>query len=197
MNGSEVVATTAEPAFAVDCGGKILACNVAAERFLGYRRSELLGRSCWKILKGRDLFSNRYCDRTCSIRAMALAGEPIHATELLFRHADGSAIQVNMSAFVVLGKRGKEIVHILRGVSPREEQRRLSHASSEQADSRLSSRQLEVLRHLADGRGTREIAELLCIAPSTVRHHIQRILHRLRAHRRLEAVALARRIGLL
>lgn len=76
MNGTEVVATTGEPAFAVDLEGRILAWNAAAEHCLGYRSSEVLGRPCWTILQGQDLFSNRYCDENCPVRGMAAKGEP-------------------------------------------------------------------------------------------------------------------------
>jgi DNA-binding CsgD family transcriptional regulator len=61
----------------------------------------------------------------------------------------------------------------------------------------LSDRQLEILRLLGQGKGTLDIAELLGISPSTTRNHIQRLLGKLKVHNRLEAVTLARRIGLV
>lgn len=199
MNGSEVVATTADPAFAVNCEGKIIAWNPAASLALGYRRAEILGRCCWTVFEGLDSSSNRYCGKACPIRTMACEGEPIHRTQIFFRSASGAPTPFNMSSIVVGGDHGKEIVHLLQTLLACERQR-ISEASlppGGRIKARLSSRQLEVLRHLADGKGTREIAEVLCISTATVRHHVQRILNRLKAHHRLEAVALARRIGLV
>jgi DNA-binding NarL/FixJ family response regulator len=57
----------------------------------------------------------------------------------------------------------------------------------------LTSRELEVLAHLAEGRNQGEIARLLAISPKTVGTHIERILRKLDAHSRAEAVAIAYR----
>ena len=50
---------------------------------------------------------------------------------------------------------------------------------------------------LSHGADTDNIASQLVIDRSTVRNHIQRILHKLDVHSRLEAVAYAREHGLL
>ncbi len=62
---------------------------------------------------------------------------------------------------------------------------------------RLSRREREVLGLLADGAGTDTISELLYISRNTVRAHVQRVITKLGAHSKLEAVAVARRRGLL
>jgi DNA-binding NarL/FixJ family response regulator len=60
----------------------------------------------------------------------------------------------------------------------------------------LTGREREVLRLLSHGDSTRVIASRLHIAPQTVRSHVQGVLTKLEVHSRLEAVALARRMGL-
>jgi DNA-binding NarL/FixJ family response regulator len=62
---------------------------------------------------------------------------------------------------------------------------------------RLTTRELEVLRMLHAGHPADRIARELHIAPNTVRNHVQRILTKLGATSRLEAVAIARRDGLI
>jgi PAS domain S-box-containing protein len=62
---------------------------------------------------------------------------------------------------------------------------------------RLTPRQLEVLRLLAAGASTDDIARELVVVRETVRNHIRQILFALRAHSRLEAVIKARREGLV
>ncbi len=62
---------------------------------------------------------------------------------------------------------------------------------------RLTTREAEVLLLLADGVSTREIATRLFISLNTARNHVQRLIAKLGAHSRLEAVAVARRNGLL
>jgi DNA-binding CsgD family transcriptional regulator len=64
-------------------------------------------------------------------------------------------------------------------------------------DDRLTPRQHEVLRALASGASTEQIAEALVLSRETVRNHVRHILQRLDARSRLEAVAIAQRDGFL
>lgn len=61
---------------------------------------------------------------------------------------------------------------------------------------RLTNRELEVLRLMCEGRDTKEIATALHLGYNTVRGHAQRILEKLDARSRLEAVVRAKQIGL-
>lgn len=199
MNGTEVVVTTAEPAFAVDRGGRILAWNDAAADCLGFSGEEAVGKHCWQLLQGRDVALNRYCSAICPLREMALRGERIHRTEMYFQSAAGELQRVSLTLLVVLGPNGPEIISCFRplpmaAVVPDPNPAALAGSKP---NALLTPRQLEVLEHLAEGKTTPEIAEFLCISPVTVRHHVQAILHRLRVHNRLSAVSLAQRIGLI
>ncbi|HVL90704.1 MAG TPA: response regulator transcription factor [Actinomycetota bacterium] len=62
---------------------------------------------------------------------------------------------------------------------------------------RLTEREREVLAGLALGDGSAALGERLGISPETARTHVQNVLSKLGVHSRLEAVALARRTGLL
>jgi DNA-binding NarL/FixJ family response regulator len=68
---------------------------------------------------------------------------------------------------------------------------------TESAPSPLTRRELQVLALLADGLDQAEIAERLVISPKTVGTHIERILAKLGAHSRAEAVGLAYRLRLV
>jgi two-component system, NarL family, response regulator DevR len=61
----------------------------------------------------------------------------------------------------------------------------------------MTPRELDVLRHLARGESTDDIARSLYISVSTVRNHIQNVLIKLDAHSKLAAVAVAVRNGLI
>jgi len=61
----------------------------------------------------------------------------------------------------------------------------------------LTARELEVLRLLADGLRAGPIAAALGLSLATVRNHIRAILRKLGCHSQLEAVAEARRRGLI
>ena len=64
-------------------------------------------------------------------------------------------------------------------------------------DARLSPRELEVLRIVAEGKTNAEIAEVLVIAPNTVARHVKSILAKTGAANRAQAAAYAARRGLL
>jgi len=61
----------------------------------------------------------------------------------------------------------------------------------------LSQRELDILRLIAAGRSNQEIAEMLVIAVSTVKSHINNLYGKLGTNRRTEAIAIARSLGLL
>ena len=77
--------------------------------------------------------------------------------------------------------------------------RSLMRRSAPAAVSRVSltSRELEVLTLLSDGLDQMEIAERLVISPKTVGTHIERILGKLGARSRAQAVAIAYRDALV
>jgi len=60
----------------------------------------------------------------------------------------------------------------------------------------LSSRELEVLRLVADGRSNREIGELLFISEKTAGRHVSNIFTKLDVHSRAEAARIAAEQGL-
>ena len=60
----------------------------------------------------------------------------------------------------------------------------------------LTPRELEVLRLLVEGRSNRQIAEQLFISAKTASVHVTNLLAKLGVHSRLEAAAMARRLGL-
>ena len=71
------------------------------------------------------------------------------------------------------------------------------HIPSQPLIDPLSERELDVLRLLARGASNQEIAEELVVALNTVKHHMGKILSKLGASNRTQAVAQARSLGLL
>ena len=62
---------------------------------------------------------------------------------------------------------------------------------------RLTDREMEVLRLVAQGLNNRDIAKELFISENTVKNHIRNILEKLHLHSRMEAVVYAVREKLL
>lgn len=61
----------------------------------------------------------------------------------------------------------------------------------------LTHRELDVLRCLADGHTTGQIAAELYVSRNTVKNHIGSVIRKLGAHSRLEAVSMALRDGVI
>jgi two-component system, NarL family, nitrate/nitrite response regulator NarL len=74
---------------------------------------------------------------------------------------------------------------------------RRSQPLTDSVSAKLTKRELEVLRLLADGLRQDEIAERLFISRKTVGTHIANILRKLGVHSQIQAVALAHREELL
>lgn len=65
------------------------------------------------------------------------------------------------------------------------------------ADGELTSREQQVMQHVAAGRGTKEIAEWLGISPKTVDKHKQNVFRKLGVQNQAHAVAVSISGGLL
>jgi len=61
----------------------------------------------------------------------------------------------------------------------------------------LSNREREVFQMIAEGRSTREISDILCISPSTVKTHRSKIMEKLRIENVSQLVQFAIRIGIV
>lgn len=61
----------------------------------------------------------------------------------------------------------------------------------------ISGRELEVLELLAAGRSNKEIARRLDVSPNTVKTHVTKLLAKLEARRRTEAILRARELGMI
>jgi DNA-binding CsgD family transcriptional regulator/tetratricopeptide (TPR) repeat protein len=70
-------------------------------------------------------------------------------------------------------------------------------SAGEQASSILSAREIEILRLVASGRSSREIAAAVFISPRTVTTHISNIFTKLDVHDRGAAIAQAHQRGIL
>lgn len=72
-------------------------------------------------------------------------------------------------------------------------------ATADSADSGggLSDREIQILRWVRDGKSNQEIGAILSISPLTVKNHMQRILRKLQANNRTQAVSKAMALKLL
>jgi PAS domain S-box-containing protein len=212
----DLIARTGAAAFATDEKGRITIWNRQAEDLLGYPAAQVLGKSCHDVLHGLDVFGNRFCKRDCALTCMVEHQETVRHFELDVRAESGQTIPASFSIVVVPGPRPRQyaLIHFLERVNRHHEVsvliRRIlteQHAApafhpaagdaSPPPPPMLTSRELQILRLLAEGASTKGIADSLFISVTTTRNHVQNILRKLDVHSKLEAVSLALRTHLL
>jgi DNA-binding NarL/FixJ family response regulator len=86
----------------------------------------------------------------------------------------------------------QEVVELVRFASSRRDREREERAALE----RLTPREIEVLKALAEGLDSKDIARRLHISPTTERNHMASILAKLKVHSRLQALVFALRHGI-
>jgi DNA-binding CsgD family transcriptional regulator len=214
----DVLAQSETPALATDIGGHIVFWNRAAERLLGRPTNQVLGRRCYDVLGGKDIFGNRFCHENCSIVSMSRKGESVQGFEIVLGSSPKQEQALNVSILKIPGSRPElfTLVHILQ---PIDRVGRLTRALERLGAQRpgthqeawepvtapgpvslpkappLTDREKEILRWVAAGLQNKEIAQKLGISLATVRNHIHNILEKLDVHSKLEAVSLAFRQG--
>lgn len=184
--------------------GRILQWTSTAQSLLGYKSAQVLGRPLFEVLAARDVFGNRYCGRACGLVETIQHGELPRTFELEVETAQGGRMRV----FVSVASPGKSSADRLifqfradlrRQTDRRQPSDRRRSAATERAGPpspspwRLSRREVDVLRRLAAGDDTRDIAAQLRISSATARNHAQSLLRKLGVHSRGEAIALAYR----
>ena len=175
------------PASVHDVDGRFVYVNAGAERVSGKSNAEWLGRHFTEPLpeEAREMVAAQF-------RRAVEHGEPTDF-ETVFTDASGQLRGVRAQHLPL--RSGDEVVGVLilafdaRGPSP-------EHVGLE-SEPRLTPRQREILELIASGLSTSEISRTLRLSTETVRNHVRNVLRELRVHTRPEAIAAARRLGLL
>ena len=172
--------------FAFDSDLTVISWNPAAEELTGVSAEEAVGRQCWDLLGGQDEGGNLVCHQGCSTARLVREGWPVPCQELVIK-ARGGKRPVEVVTVTVDDDTRRIVLHIMvpRG------------SRSPPRTERLTPRQHEVLRSLADGVPAKVVATRLGVAEATVRNHIRAILLALGTHSQLEAIAKARRLQLI
>ncbi|HET9761236.1 MAG TPA: response regulator transcription factor, partial [Nocardioidaceae bacterium] len=93
---------------------------------------------------------------------------------------------------------GQSLISPSMAIKLLDEFKQMSRSDRQQVPSpRLTDRELEVLKLVAQGLNNREIAKRLFISENTVKNHVRNILEKLQLHSRMEAVMYAVREKLL
>ena len=213
----DLLAASETPAIATDAGARVIYWNRAAERLLGRPATASLGRACYEVLGGTDVFGNRFCYESCPVVTMTQRGETVRRFELVVHPQSGPERATNVNILKLPGARPDQIT-LLHLLEPIDKESRLARAlealgatpttepphhglPSSDEDPKappgppLTQRERQVLGAIARGLQNKEIAQELGISLATVRNHVHNILEKLEVHSKLEAVSLAFRRG--
>jgi PAS domain S-box-containing protein len=212
-----LVNSTSDPTFAVDSEGYITAWNAGAESLFGSQATDALGKRCGELLQGRDE-CGQVCANNCTIRqaidqrhtignfdleVQTVAGRQWCNVSVLSAEDTGSTrpVAIHVVRPVDLRKRlellMRDFVVSATSVTPENATAMITATRAPAKDAQLSGRELGVLRLVAQGKTSKEIAGELGISRTTVNNHVQHILQKLNARSRLEAIRRAEHAGLI
>ena len=104
-----------EGMFVTDDHQRIVAWSSAAQRLLGFSPEEVVGRTCYQVVMGREPDGHPVCGRSCSVTRNARRLRGTAAYEVVAHARDGSAKCLSNSVLVIEGPDGGfHIVHLLR-----------------------------------------------------------------------------------
>ncbi len=219
----EFFGNTKDGVFVVDAEQRIVVWNQAAQEILGHEPKDVLGRRCHQVLGAAVGEASHQCMQECNTMLVARKGSAPPTITCSVQSKDGASKWLTITHIAVpLGRPGQvALIHVFREVTQEVQARSLvdelvryirDGGGARPAALRtapapapgdapgqppLTHRELDVLRLLAEGRGTAAVAERLVISASTARNHIQNILDKLRVHSRMEAVMFGIRQGLI
>lgn len=177
---------------------------------------DMLGR-CAKecpdvVLMDIDLPGMDGIEATRRLREVCPDAQIVAITALESGDLVARAIEAGASGFVPKSQAADELMQVIRraaageivipaedlaGTLHRLQESRTSRAGARESVDRLTSREVEILQAIADGKSTDQIAASLFLSPHTVSSHVRSILTKLGVHSKLDAVLFGLRNDLI
>ncbi len=110
------------------------------------------------------------------------------------------ALEAGARGYLLKSMPPEELVEVIRQVHAGKKRippQLAAQLAEHMSDEDLTSREIEVLNHIAGGNRNRDIADKLFITEETVKVHIKHIMEKLGASDRTQAVAIAVRRGII
>ena len=206
----EIIADAKVAAYGMDRHDRIVYWNEGASRVLGWLPEEVLGKMCFDVLAGRDVFGNLYCMRDCP-NILSTANGVDTKSFLLDVKKKGSTARVQTIVRAVplpaAGQSFEVLMHFLEASDAAidrlvaalrasvREPGGLPPVDPPISVSPLTGREREMIMLVSYGYSALNIAARLNLSHATVRNHIQNALRKLDVHSQVEAVALSFRRG--
>ena len=194
--------------------------NRSAERIVGFKADNVIGRRCYEVLQSLpEQGTVPVCMEGCPAIRLAREGRVPPVIQVRMRCASGRRKLVTVTPMTLSAAQAGEalLVHLFHEEADEARLRRVASTvygvltewklPAQPKDSTgdlargeaspLTDREVEVLRLLALGLETQEVASELRLSIHTIRNHIGNARRKMRATSRLGAVLAAQRRGLL
>jgi PAS domain S-box-containing protein len=181
------------PMALIDRDRRYVKINDACVQMYQYPRSEILGRpSGWSAQRSTAEADAKWAELT---RTNELYGEDV------VKHANGEELRVSYAAHATTVNGSWLALIVTLSVRRHPDGAELIGAapvvSTNGASSKLTDREREVVRFVALGATTRQIAADLHLSPDTIRSHVRNSMAKIGAHTRAQLVALVLADGLI
>ncbi len=212
-----IVATIPCAAVATDGDNRVVALNNLFGDLIKRSTDEILGANLFQMLDARDIFGNLLNRENEGLHEMVRNFETVKDFKLNITTGEEHHLFVGVSIVIVLvpDSDDYQLIYLMTRIQRRRRSDQFldqilvgvgtapdgTYAGEEARGMaevfRLTARQKEVLRLLADGKNSTEISDMLCLSIHTVRSHIQKILRVLEVNSQLEAVTKALTLRIL
>jgi PAS domain S-box-containing protein len=206
---SLVSARTGDAVYIVDPEYTIIHWDEKMESLTGILSEEAVGEECFEVLLGEYESGEPFCGHGCPVMHLAQEGRPISSYEMKINTRFGKKRWVSVSNLTVETEEGPYLVLLLRDAQGAHDTLEMARNLVQLLSKKdtptpgrgyvpeLTTRQLEVLRLLSEGKSAKEIGKELYLSEATIRNHIRSLLQALGAHSQLEVLAKAREVGIL
>jgi PAS domain S-box-containing protein len=176
--------TTATPVAILDEYRRLVDLNLAAQRLLGHCPSRRAGEPIVEFVAAGERRRS-----TTEWERLLREGRASGTRTLI--NSEGAELTVAYTAVIEAVPGGRRAVYTLTPAlaSP------LQTSSLDVRSQPLTRREAQVIRLIADGLDTAEIADTLQVSPNTVRSHVRNAMSKLGARTRAQLVARALGIG--
>ena len=195
----------------IDKDGRIVAVNRKWLQRLGYEKDEVLGKKSVDFLAHTSraraatdtlpLFWQSGSARSVGYRFLTKSGDPVDLMLDAVACPPGTGARATFAALykpedLTQWGAASDTLHNLLQLALEQEKCAVG-GPAHRPPSRLTERELEVLRYLASGNRNKEIAEYLSLSVRTVRFHIENLYRKLGVSSRTQAVRRASERGYL
>jgi hypothetical protein len=90
----DLIAEATAAACGIDRRHRIVYWNDAVAALLGWTSRDALGRNCYDVFAGHDVFGNICCFQDCGVAVASLCGETVAPFVMDVRHRDGTPLRL-------------------------------------------------------------------------------------------------------